>query len=225
MAIKQDALTSLVIKLVIGLAVVLFGIFLITESVTTVRADEIVVKQSVLTGNLDVWVSPGPKFTWFGHVTRYKKSAQYWFSTKEDEGKQTDDSIRVRFNDGGHGNVSGSLRYFLPTDSNKMIQLHMTYGSMQAIDHELIRQVVNKSVYMTGPLMSSRESFAEKRNDLITFITDQIQAGVYRTEHDHIKTNDPITGQEKTVDIVRPKELAGAPNGIEREEESPITKF
>lgn len=96
---------------------------------------------------------------------------------------------------------------------------------MASIDHELVRQVVNKGVYMSGPLMSSRESYAEKRADLINFITDQIVYGVYRTEHDQVKTTDPLTGMEKTVDIVRPKVKEGSANGIEREEESPIQKY
>ena len=100
----------------------------------------------------------------------------------------------------------------------------MTYHSMEAIDHELVRQVVNKSVFMSGPLMSSRESYAERRADLINYITDQIVYGVYRTAHEETKTIDPLTGQEKIIDVVKPKIGAG-PNGIEREEESPIQKF
>jgi hypothetical protein len=176
-------------------------------------------------GQLHVWDISGVHWQNFGTITRYKRSAQLWFSAKEDEGKKTDDSIKVRFNDGGHGNISGSLRYTLPTDPNKMISLHQTYHSMEAIDHELVRQVVNKSVFMSGPLMSSRESYAEKRADLINYITDQIVYGVYRTEHDQTKTTDPLTGQEKVIDIVRPKQKEGAPNGIEREEDSPIQRF
>jgi regulator of protease activity HflC (stomatin/prohibitin superfamily) len=117
------------------------------------------------------------------------------------------------------------LRYALPTDPNKMITLHQTYHSMEAIDHELVRQVVNKGVYMSGPLMSSRESYAEKRADLINYISDQIQYGVYRTVHEQVKTLDPLTGQEKVVDIVLPKQNDHAPNGIEREEQSPIQTF
>jgi hypothetical protein len=95
---------------------------------------------------------------------------------------------------------------------------------MAAIDHELVRQVVNKSVFMSGPLMSSRESYAERRADLINYITDQIVYGVYRTAHESTKTTDPLTGQEKEVDVVRPK-LGAGPNGFEREEDSPIQKF
>lgn len=221
----DNGLIKLVIKIVSGVAVLIVGLVIILNTATTVDADEIVIKQDVIGGQLHVWDTPGVHWQNFGTVTRYKRSAQLWFSAKVDEGKKTDDSIKVRFNDGGHGNISGSLRYTLPLDQNKMLELHKTYHSMTAIDHELVRQVVNKSVFMSGPLMSSRESYAEKRADLINYITDQIVDGVYRTEHDQVKTTDPLTGQEKTVDIVRPKGKDGSPNGIEREEASPIQRF
>jgi regulator of protease activity HflC (stomatin/prohibitin superfamily) len=221
----ESNLVGLVVKVGLGLLTIIVGLVLIANMVTTVNADEIVVKQDLMGGDLHVWDTSGVHWQNFGTLTRYKRSAQLWFSAKEDEGKKTDDSIKVRFNDGGHGNISGSLRYTLPTDPNKMIFLHQTYHSMEAVDHELVRQVVNKAVFMSGPLMSSRESYAEKRADLINYITDQIVYGVYRTEHETVKSTDPITGQDKTVDSVRPKFKAGAANGIEREEESPIQRF
>jgi len=217
--------SKLIFKLIAGVAAFLVCLFFILNSVTTVGADEIVVKQNVFDGQLQIWTTPGVHWQNFGRLTHYKKSAQYWFSAKEDEGKKSDDSIKVRFNDGGHGNISGSLRYNLPLEPNKMLALHATYGSMSAIDHELVKQVVNKSVYMTGPLMSSRESYAEKRADLINFISDQILHGVYRTQHKQTKIIDPVSGQEKVIDLVEPMFGAGGPNGILREEESPIERF
>lgn len=221
----MDKNASFIAKIVAGLVLLGLTIFVIGNAVTTVGADEIIVKQNLLDGHLQVWSSPGVHWQNFGHITRYKKSAQYWFSARENEGKKIDESIKVRFNDGGHGSISGSLRYQLPLDPARMITLHSTYGSMPAIEHELVRQVVNKSVYMTGPLMSSRESYAERRNDLITFITDQVVNGVYRTEHKPVETTDPITGQKKIVDFVQPKPSDKAANGIEREEESPIQRY
>lgn len=221
----MNDMNKLIAKIVAGIVAIGISIFLISNMTTTVAADEIVVKQDFFGGHLSVWDQPGVHWQNFGHVTRYKKSAQYWFSKKKDEGKEEDDSIKVRFNDGAHGQVSGSLRYNLPTDPNKMITLHTTYGSMAAVDHELIRQVVNKSVYMTGPLMSSRESYAEKRADMINYMTDQIVNGVYRTERKQMETTDPLSGQKKTIDYVEPKVSPTSPNGIDREEESPVLKF
>jgi hypothetical protein len=215
---------QLIAKIVGGVVALLLVVVFVSNLLTTVGAGEIIVKQNFLDGHLQVWTTPGVHMQNFGKLTVYKRSDQYWFSNKEDEGKEADDAIKVRFNDGGHGTISGSLRYDLPLDEAKMIALHSTYGSQGAIEHELVKQVVTKSVYMTGPLMSSRESYAEKRADVITFISDQTLHGVYRTTHKQVKTTDPISGQEKTVDIVEPKFGTG-PNGIEREEESPIERF
>lgn len=230
MASKDNVtLTKLIMKIVGGVVLLILGIIFIANSVTTVAADEIVVKQNFLDGQLQVWNTPGVHWQNFGRLTVYKRSAQYWFNVKaadpnNKESKPVDNSIQVRFNDGGHGNVSGSLRYDLPTDPAKMIKLHSTYHSMENIDHELIKQVVNKSVFMTGPLMSSRESYAEKRADLINHISDQILHGVYRTERHTSKETDIISGTEKTVDKVVPK--INEKNGqIEREEISPIETF
>jgi len=221
----SSPLFKLGVRVAGGLALLIFVAWVFSGTMITVQADEIVIKQDLVGGDLHVWDTPGPHAVLWGSVTRYKRSAQLWFSSREDEGKKTDESIKVRFNDGGHGNISGSLRYTLPSDHNRMITLHQTYHSMEAIDHELVRQVVNKGVYMSGPLMSSRESYAEKRADLINYITDQIVFGVYRTVHEQVKTTDPLTGQEKIVDIVLPKQNDHFPNGIEREEESPLQRF
>ena len=53
----------------------------------------------------------------------------------------------------------------------------------------------------SGPLMSAFESYAEKKNDLIEYITDQLNNGVYKTTVKTIETVDPITGEKKTVKI------------------------
>lgn len=220
---KTETSTKLIAKLVAGVVAIILGIIFIANSVTTVAADEIVVKQNFLDGKLQVWNTPGVHWQNFGRLTVYKRSAQYSFDVKPadpnvKDSKPVDETIQVRFNDGGHGNVGGSLRYDLPNDEAKMLKLHSTYHSMEAINHDLIRQVVNKSVFMTGPLMSSRESYAEKRADLINYISDQILHGVYRTVRHTVKETDIISGQEKTVDKVVPKEG-------EREEISPIEIF
>lgn len=218
---------KLIMKAVGGVIVLILGIIFIANSVTTVAADEIVVKQNFFDGKLQVWSSPGVHWQNFGRLTTYKRSAQYSFDItpadpKDKESKALDETIQVRFNDGGHGNVGGSLRFDLPTDEVKMLKLHSTYHSMEAINRDLIRPVVNKSVFMTGPLMSSRESYAEKRADLISHISDQILHGVYRTERHTSKQTDIISGLEKNVDMVVPKV---GPTGVEREEVSPIETF
>jgi hypothetical protein len=76
---------------------------------------------------------------------------------------------------------------------------------------------------MTGPLMSSKESYAERRNDLLRYIEDQIQGGVYQTRTETTKDQDPITGQSRTVSVV--KLLVDAKGSILRQDESPFAEF
>lgn len=211
--------------LVGGVATVVLVLMLGFNMFVTVGAGEIVIKQGAIDGKLDVWTQPGLYCQCLGKITHYKKSNQIWFSHKNDEGKDSDESIKVRFNDGGHGNISGSLSFDLPIDTVAFTKLHSTFGSQAAIEHRLMRQVVEKAIYMAGPLMSSKESSGESRADLINYIADQISHGVYKTEKFERKVPDVLSGQEKTVTVVRP--MANPKNPVEflREEKSPIEEF
>jgi hypothetical protein len=171
--------------------------------IENVDNSEIVIIQSVFTGKITIYTVPGPVLQAFGRASHYKKSNQFWFSKKTDEGNKDDQSIKIRFNDGGHGNISGSVRWYMPSDDKAILKLHTDFGSQDAVEQQLVRQVVTKSVYMTGPLMSSKESSAEKRNDLLSYIEDQSINGVYRTKQEDIKVHDDLMNTDKTITVVR----------------------
>lgn len=171
--------------------------------IENVDNSEIVIIQSVFTGKISIYTLPGPVLQGFGRATHYKKSNQFWFSKKTDEGSNEDQSIKIRFNDGGHGNISGSVRWYMPTDDKGILKLHTDFGSQDAVEQQLVRQVVTKSVYMTGPLMSSKESSAEKRNDLLSYIEDQSINGVFRTKQEDIKVHDDLMNTDKTITVVK----------------------
>ncbi|PBQ33269.1 hypothetical protein CNR22_16305 [Sphingobacteriaceae bacterium] len=192
---------------------VLFLIFLLFSGrmVENVDNSEIVIIQSAFSGKISIYTTPGPAAQNFGTATHYKKSNQFWFSNKHDEtnkeptreGGSEDNSIKIRFNDGGHGTISGSVRWYMPQDDKAILKLHTDFGSQLAIEQQLIRQVVTKAVYMTGPLMSSKESSAEKRNDLLSYIEDQSINGVYRTKQEDIKVHDDLMNTDKTITVVK----------------------
>lgn len=184
---------------VLFLIVILFS----GKIIENVDNSQIVIIQSVFTGKISIYTTPGPVFQAFGRSTPYKKSNQFWFSKKSDEGQTDDQSIKIRFNDGGHGQISGSVRWYMPSDEKAILKLHTDFGSHEAIEQQLVRQVVTKSVYMTGPLMSSKESSAEKRNDLLSYIEDQSINGVYRTKQEDIKVHDDLMNTDKTVTVVK----------------------
>jgi regulator of protease activity HflC (stomatin/prohibitin superfamily) len=185
-------------------------------------AGDVLVVQHI-NGSLSVHTDPGYKWQGFGTVTHYRKSLQHWFSSKEDQGDARDQSIRVRFNDGGHANISGSVRVDIPVDQASLLDIHSTFGSQTALEQQLVRTVIEKAVYMTGPLMSSKESYAEKRNNMLNLIEDQASGGVYQTLVKETDVEDPLTGEKRRMAIVElRRDGAGR---ILRQEESPLTRF
>lgn len=178
------------IAIALAAAVFLFCLVFAGKLFENIDADEIVCIQSPVSGKLNWYTNAGIKWQGFGKTTRYFKLSNYGFS------------VPVRFNDGGHGTIIGSLNYEIPLEAGNLTQLHIKYGSQLAIQKSLVETVTNKCVYMTGPIMSSKESYAEKRTSLIFYIEDQIQNGVYKTTQKDVKTKDPITGAEKTVAVV-----------------------
>lgn len=193
-----------------AIAATLFFLIFIGKIVESVSPNSIVCIQSPATGKLTWYTTAGPKLQMFGDVTTYKKLATYNFE------------VPIRFNDGGHGTLVGSLNYELPIDPEHLTQLHMKYGSQEGIQKQLVETVTNKCVYMTGPLMSSKESYAEKRTSLIRYVEDQIMNGVYRTAQKDTRVTDPMTGADKTVTIVEIVQSAGVP---ERQEDAVLANY
>lgn len=211
--------------LVVSASVVALFVFMFcaTSLWENLDAGQIMVIQSPLSGSLTTYITPGVKWQGFGKVTKYQKRSEFWFSNKSDQGKSLDQSLRIRFNDGAHALISGGISFEVPLEEEKLIDLHTKFGSQESIEQSLVRKSVEKGIYMTGPHMSSKESYAELRNDLLFLIDDQIGNGVYLTKTSQEKTKDPITGEERTVskvDIV--KNTDGA---AQRAEESPLKEF
>jgi regulator of protease activity HflC (stomatin/prohibitin superfamily) len=210
---------------VVGLILLFIGLSISGSTLEHMDTTEVMVVQS-LTGNL-TWhhgESSGWKVQAMGKPTKYPKRSQYWFDANPDTGSAgTDQSIKVRFNDGGEGNISGSIAWEMPKGEELLTAIHQKYGTAASLEQDLIRTVVEKSVYMTGPLMSSKESYADRRNELIHYIEDQIKNGVYDTETETVTELDQMSGEEKTVNYVRiVMDDAGLPK---REEASPLLEF
>lgn len=212
---------SLSIKLGLGFIAAIFLISSIGNLYENLDANEIMVLQAVPSGELSVFTTPGWKWQGYGKITKYHKRGQFEFELPKNT-KEEDHSMRLRFNDGGHANASGSFAYEMPTSNEAILTLHMKYGTQQAVEQQLIRPSAERAIYFSGPLMSSTESYASRRSDLLNYIEDQMQRGLYRTDRHDIKIKDAITGEEKTATVVDIAEKNGVPL---RQEASPLGQF
>ena len=190
-----------------------------------VKNEEIVVNQYPFSGEMAYWTEPGYKWQLFGHTTRYYKTQQFWFGGKDMEGNTHGSPIKVIFNDASVGYIYGSLRVQLPTDANHLSKIQTAYNGMDRVMNDLVAQNVTKVIYASGPLMSAFESYAEKKNDLINYIDDQLTNGVYKTTITEVTTKDSFTGEEKTVKVASLISDSDAAGGYKRAEKSPFSSY
>lgn len=218
---KSKSLISIIIVAVVAI-VALCSLGSIGEDV---KNEEIVINQRPMSGRMEYWATPGFKWQWFGKTTVYFKTQQVWFGADNEEGKQIGNPIPVIFNDASDGQIYGSLRVKLPTDPTYLARIQTDYNGMDRLMQDLVRQQVTKVIYASGPLMSAFESYAEKKNDLIEYITDQLNNGVYKTTVKTIETVDPITNEKKTIKIASLIPDENAPGGYKRSEVSPFSYY
>jgi len=186
-----------------------------------VANDEIVVNQYPFSGKIAVWSSPGWNYQGFGTTTTYDKAFQFWFGS-EQKGQER----KIVFNDAGNGAILGSVRMLLPRGEKAMNKIHSEFGSLANLETELIAPTVTKVIFATGPLLSSYESYAAKKNDLINFIEDQLRYGIYKTTIVERTVVDPITGEKKNLrQAERVKSDAPGDNGWARQEVAPFGKY
>lgn len=148
-------------------------------------------------GTLKAFTEPGPYGQWFGTVTKYERRAQYEF------GGNAGPALKIRFNDGGHADISGAVSWEMPTTPDQLIRLQKDFASQEAIEQQLVIKALNNAVYFTGPLMSSTESSGERRSEMLQYIDDQARNGIYQTHTRQEVQKDPITNAEKTVAVVQ----------------------
>lgn len=186
--------------------------------------------QFPVSGNYEVWTDGGTQWQGFGNVKEYNKTSQIEFNNvvKNEHGYVAGDNNKaatVTFNDNGKGFILGSMRVVLPNDAEHMKKIQTDFGSEEALITSLVRPTLYKVIISCGPLMSSMESVSSKRTDLINYITDQLNNGVYKTVSHKIDTVNSVTGEKEThfeVSLIRDP---ASPGGYKRQEVSPFSQY
>ncbi len=193
--------------------------------VEDLRSDKVMIIQSV-SGDLNCYTEPGPKWQGMGSVTIYPRRGTYVFdkhevnaagAVLEDNGKQ------LQFNEGGTAKLYGTVNWEMPLDCKKIIPIHRTFGSKEGVETQGVARMVNLAIQLSGSTMTSLESFAERKGELIEIINDQAQNGAYQMVTKQVERVDPVTNEKKMMsaaEIVRGKD--GRPV---RQQESILDQF
>ena len=218
-----------ILGIVLGVVAVLFfmGSFFIFEDADKSKN---YVCQMPITGTYKVWTDGGLQVQMFGNVESYSKTSQVEFSGVEKNemgyvGVGRTPAAALTFNDKGKGMIVGSFRVVLPTDHQNMSKIQRDFGSEDALIDNLVRPTLYKVVTACGPLMSSLESVSDTRTDLIAYITDQLNNGVYKTKAVKIEVLNDLTGEMETRSQSIILEDLNAPGGYARQEISPFSQY
>lgn len=205
------------ISLVASIFALILLLFASSSLIEGVDASEIVLIQSP-TGTLTWHTTPGWVWQGFGKVTRYKKRDIIEFQPAAFQGA-ADERLPIVFNDAGKGVVKGSINYELPLNAKQLTEMHSFYPDQQSLEDGLVRPALNKSVYLTGTMMTSYESYKEKRSMLIQLVEDQTQNGVYRTrtitreveEETMGPDGQPMKGKKPVTEVEIERNAGGQP--------------
>ena len=186
--------------------------------------------QMPVTGEYRVWTDGGLQFQGFGNVESYAKTSQIEFTDySKNEGGYVahgdNPAAQTTFNDNGRGYIVGSFRVVLPTDDQNMMKIQRDFGSERALINNLVKPTLYKVVTACGPLMSSLQSVSETRTDLIAYITDQLNNGVYKTRVVKSEVTNEITGEKEMrarAEIISDPNATG---GYARQETSPFSQY
>lgn len=151
------------------------------------------IKQASLSGEMTVIADPGTYLQMFANITTYQISDVYYFSKTEGDGRGSQSNaepIKVRFNDGGTAEVSGMVKFRMPSDPIKRMALHRDYKSFEAIKHDLMRQVVTEALMQTAPLMRAEDSYSTRRAEFTDIAEDQVVLGIFETVSKEFKEKD-----------------------------------
>lgn len=186
--------------------------------------------QMPVTGTYVVWTDGGLQWQGCGTVREYAKTSQIEFTQleKNEEGyiaAGENPAAALTFNDKGRGFIVGSFRVVMPNDEQNMKKIQQDFGSEAALINNLVRPTLYKVVTSCGPLMSSLESVSETRTDLISYITDQLNNGVYKTRVKKVEVLNEITNEKEVRAQAEIITDTNAPGGYKRQETSPFSQY
>lgn len=216
-------------RVLIGGTAALVSLFLLIAApmmIENLDASEIMVIQSPISGDLNVYTSPGWQWQGFGSVTKYTRRNEFTFRdascVKKDSNEQATGGLGVRFYDGGNAIMCGSMSWVMPLDPASVVAIHKDFRGAEAFEVQAIRRSMESAAIFSGPTMSSFESAAGRRNELLQILNDQTLNGVYKTTTRTVRVKD-VAGVDKDVvvtEIVRDEK--GAPI---RAQESYVKKY
>jgi regulator of protease activity HflC (stomatin/prohibitin superfamily) len=195
------------------IVLILLGIFA-GKMVGYKQSTELLVKQSPF-GTLSCVEGQGLYFKGFASIYKYDLAKSFYFNSSNEkvngegwEGDEDDeDDISVTLSRNANADISGYLMYELPTDCDKLIELHKNQRSDKGVKHNLVRNAVLSAVRKTAPLFTAEEAKVTKIAEFRRLAEDQLVEGEYLTTIEVLKEKAGEDEVDSTGKVVKKAEV------------------
>ena len=204
---------SQVLGIAAVIVLILLGVFA-AKLVGYKQSTELLIKQSPF-GTLSCVEGQGLYFKGFASIYKYDLAKSFYFNSSTEkvngqgwEGDEDDeDDISVTLSRNANANISGYLLYELPTDCDKLIELHKNQKSDKGIKHNLVRNAVLSAVRKTAPLFTAEEAKVTKIAEFRRLAEDQLVEGEYLTTIEVLKEKAGEDEVDSTGKVIKKAEV------------------
>lgn len=204
---------SQVLGIAAVIVLILLGVFA-AKLVGYKQSTELLVKQSPF-GTLSCVEGQGLYFKGFASIYKYDLAKSFYFNSSTEkvngegwEGDEDDeDDISVTLSRNANADISGYLLYELPTDCDKLIELHKNQKSDKGIKHNLVRNAVLSAVRKTAPLFTAEEAKVTKIAEFRRLAEDQLVEGEYLTTIEVLKEKAGEDEVDSTGKVIKKAEV------------------
>lgn len=192
--------------------------------VETNKIENYQIKQAAGTGTISVRNAPGMYLQGFGAIHTYKVSDENYFSTKESYGGSGAEAkpIEVRFNDGATGDISGMVKFRMPSNEEQQVLIHKEFGSYDNMKNSLIRPVIEEAIKTTATYFSAESTYTTGRVEFSALVGAQIRDGLYETITEKVVGGEG--GESDFINIVTSVKKDKEGNAIIMKD-SPLTRY
>lgn len=178
------------------------------------QSTELLIKQSPF-GSLSCVEGQGLYFKGFASIYHYDLAKSFYFNSSTEKvhgegwegGDDDEDDISVTLSRNANADISGYLLYELPTDCDKLIELHKNQKSDKGVKHNLVRNAVLSAVRKTAPLFTAEEAKVTKIAEFRRLAEDQLIEGEYLTAIEILKEKAGEDEVDSTGKVIKKAEV------------------
>ena len=179
MNLSELGFTPLRVKILIGLTIALFALYAFNPLSNNDAGERQVIQ--TLGGDLDVKFSPGLYFSgFFSKVTTYPNNVTIQISDRDHISPDADYHMLPHmgtFSEGDAATLSHTTKWDLPSDKNKMLDLHKTYTDINNLMTTTLLMYQKQIASYSTQRMSSEAHYSGGQSQLNEYFQDQLRNG------------------------------------------------